>query len=128
MSCYFLLESTLLSEIPGQLSTLFHCINPPISIKCPSLPPVHLAILRLRKKDMFSRSPIITANRKQRKSKHGSFDQEHLKINENMTKKCFISSGLRFVSNILNPPTIICIDNRNAGCNLSIYHTFPPDT
>ena len=45
-----------------------------------------------------------------------------------MAKKCFISSDLRLVSYILNPPTIICVDNRNTGYKLSIYHIFPPDT
>ena len=42
-----------------------------------------------------------------------------LQSHENMGQKLIISSDFGYFSNILTPPSIICVDKRSGGCKLS---------
>ena len=64
---------------------------------------------------------------KQRKSitEYGSFDQEWPKIYKNFKIKVCYFFRLKVFRNILSSPTIIYVDNHDAGSKVFIYHPLP---
>ena len=100
----------------------------PLPIEHPHPPPLlsTFAILRFWKKIHFIDPQSNNHLQKMKKIKKRQFWADALKSTK--IWESIISSDLRFVSNILSSPTIICADNQEASYKECHYRQLPLDS